>query len=59
MLKQQGTIINVTSIGGYISTVTFSASKSAFMTMTESLRMEVKEPNQSMYAPMIMLPCSI
>ena len=47
MRKQQsGTIINVTSIGGYMGLPfrgAFSASKSAFMTMTESLRMEVKE----------------
>ena len=47
MRKQQsGIIINVTSIGGYMGLPfrgAFSASKSAFMTMTESLRMEVKE----------------
>ena len=47
MRKQRsGTIINVTSIGGYMGLPfrgAFSASKSAFMTMTESLRMEVKE----------------
>ena len=65
MRKQQsGTIINVTSIGGYMGLPfrgAFSASKSAFMTMTESLRMKSKNLELKYVRSLlvIMIRCSI